>query len=268
MNSVITRFLLRLVSFCFFCLCTPIMADDDNPCDGLLAIINRPTVVDSTCVVPANDLVLEMGYAYYRLQGGFSSQSYPEMQVRWGLWANSEINLYLPYYVQQSEASTSGWTAAVVGVKHMFCTTKKSVFSMEALFTLPSGSQDQGSAGLGTTLNALYSYALTKKLGISVALGVSSLTEPRDEGGDRYTSINPDVIIIYDPTDKLQYFFEVYGQTKTAPDQGSAAMVDAGIQYLIRKTWEIDLSVGQRLYGQLFGGFTQYISLGMGFLFN
>jgi hypothetical protein len=236
-----------------------------SPCDGLLALLNRPTVADSPCVAPVNKLIGEFGYSYINFIDHGQGQRVPDLQLRLGLLGNTEVTVLPPSYVQQSHPYTSGWTATIAGVKHLLCSTKKSVLSVEALFTIPSGSRAFGSAGLGMTYNGIYEYNFTKKFSFTTMLGVSSLTAPPSDGGDRYTSFNPDVVFVYQPKSKYQFFLEVHGATKTFPDQGPGANCNVGIQYLLNKKLEIDLTYGQRIFGRL-GDFNNFISFGMGFI--
>lgn len=233
------------------------------PCDGLLSILNRPTIADSACVVPLNKVVAEMGYTYYNLSGGGVAHTFPQWVLRFGLLGSNEFVSILPTYVIQSVEPTSGWTATTLGLKHRFLYTKNQVVTFEALFTLPSGSYAFGSAGLGTTINGIFEYELTKTIALTTMLGVSSLTTPRQDGGERYNSFNPDVVLSWHPKDRIQFYGEIYGATSTGPGEGPGSNFDVGVQYLLTKKLEVDLSFGQRIFGKLYD-FNNYVSVGLG----
>ena len=85
-------------------------------------------------------------------------------------------------------------------------------------------------------------------------------------GGGRFTSVNPDITFTWLPLWNLQFYGEVYGQSRTGPGLGSGFDADGGVQYLLTPYCEVDLEEGVRLSGNL-GGFTHYFGAGMGFLF-
>ncbi len=242
----------------------------ENPCGGasaFLSIIDRPTVSDSACVVPFKKAVIEAGYQYQELTHSEGhEQNYPEAEFRLGLPANNEIAIVLPNYIHQSMAPHSGFSATTVGLKHEIGYTQKWLGAAEAVFTLPNGSAAFGSKGLGATVNALVDYTINPKFTLSLMLGVSTETQSSTDGGQRYGSINPDVVLTYVATEKINFYGEIYGQSKTAPNEGSGFNVDTGVLYLLYPNLEVDMEVGQRISGNL-DGFNHYIGAGFGIMF-
>lgn len=96
--------------------------------------------------------------------------------------------------------------------------------------------------------------------------GVSSQTQAINDGGKRYTSVNPDLVLSW-TKEKISVYGEIYGQSKTGPQNGSGFNADAGILYLIRKNIVIDLEAGHRLSGVL-GGFSHYVGTGISIQFS
>jgi hypothetical protein len=92
-------------------------------------------------------------------------------------------------------------------------------------------------------------------------LGVSSVSLSIDAGGGRISSINPDLVLSW-TKGKISIYGEVYGQSKTGPQEGSGFNSDAGIIYLLKKNIEIDIEMGRCISGQLFG-FSRYIGTGI-----
>ncbi|MES2219323.1 MAG: transporter [Pseudomonadota bacterium] len=239
----------------------------DNPCSGLLNIVERPSNADSTCVVPFKQALLEAGYQYQQLShSNGQQQNFPDTELRIGLPASNELTVLLPNYIHQTMAPHYGNTAAVVGIKHEIGYNEHWIGSVEALFTMPNGSSAFGSNGLGTTVNAIVGYTFNPKFNLTFMIGGSTLTESSLSGGQRYSSINPDVVFTYSPSERLDWYGEVYGQSKTAPGASSGFDADAGVLFLILPNWEIDLEVGQRISGNL-TGFAHYIGTGMSILF-
>lgn len=240
-----------------------------SPCDGanaILTLINRPTFANSPCVVPFKKAMLEAGYQYEKLRHTGTEQNFPEAELRIGLPADNEIFTTLPNYVHQSIIPHSGYNATSVGIKHALAYEKDWIVSAESIFILPSGSADFGSDGLGATLNGIFAYSFSPQFTLSLMMGVTSQTLPSNQGGGRYNSFNPDIVLAFPVQEKLALYGEVYGQTKTAPDQGSGFNMDTGLLYMLLQNFSVDLEVGQRLYGNL-NGFDHYIGTGIGLLF-
>lgn len=246
--------------------CNSCNNDGNSPCKGLLSILNRPTAANAACVVPYNKVVIETGFQYLNLTGGGTAQNFPEATLRIGLPGDWELVTLIPNYIHQSVVPHSGWTANVVGAKHEVGYSKNYIFTVESLLTLPTGDYNFGSAGFGTAFNGIYEYNLTKSLTFTLMVGVTSETTPREQGGKRYNSFNPDVVLTWQPLDKLQFFGEIYGQTNAGPGLGAGYNTDVGVQYLITSNIEIDTEFGQRIRGRL-GGFNNYVGVGMGFMF-
>jgi opacity protein-like surface antigen len=242
----------------------------DDPCASLLAVLNRPTVADSVCVVKPWKFIAEMGTQYqntYPDQGDL--MNFPEAQLRLGLPGSNEITVLPPNYIDVfgSDASAqSGFGATVVGFKHQFPNVAKWSYSAEGIFTLPSGSDALGSDGLGFAVNGIVNYSFTDIFSLALMLGYTTETTSTNDGGGRYSSVNPDLVFAAQTSQDLQFYLEVYGQSKTAPDQSSGYNVDGGIQYLPWENIELDLEYGQRISGEL-AGFANYVGAGAGFQF-
>lgn len=150
----------------------------DDPCSGskaLLAILDRPTVGDSACVVPNGNVVLELGAKRGKAQDSGRGFSLPEAEFRFGMPADNELVFLPPNYLHQSGPGTTidGSGPAVVGIKHELGYTDKWLGAVESLVTLPSGSPAFGSAGAGVAFNGIVSYSPTSNTGLSMMLGVS-----------------------------------------------------------------------------------------------
>lgn len=249
-----------------------------DPCSGpsaLLALLDRPTVSDGACVVPMGRVVMEIGFQHATLrgQGGGTTDNYPQPVLRAGLPGRSEFVLLAPNYTRQvqtvpdSPAETAaGLSAVTLGIKHSVGYTRSWLGAVEALFTLPSGGSAFGSRGLGVAFNGIAAYSLTEQTGLSLQLGVSSQTDPVSAGGKRFTCFISNIVATWQPTARLQFYGEIFGQSSTGPGKGAGYNADGGVQYLLTPFWEVDLEGGVRLTGDL-GGYTHYIGAGMGFRF-
>jgi len=217
-------------------------------------------------------VVLELGFirANLRGEGSGKADSYPQAEVRFGLPGRNELKILAPNYTSQRlrtpQEPSSGLSAASIGFKHELGYTGKWLGSVEAVLTLPSGNDVFGSRGLGTTVNGIVAYSLSAHVGLSLQLGISSLTDSVLAGGRRFTSFNQFLTATWNPIERLQLYGEFYGQTKTARSEGAGYNFDGGLQYLVTRWLEADLEAGVRLTGNL-GGFTHYYGVGIGILF-
>lgn len=258
-----------LLLLLFACSSLALADDSDNPCIGpnaLLSIVNRPSLLDSACVVPYKEALVELGYQYQRLYPGSGYQhNLPETVVRLGLPAQNEVEVLLPNYTHQTVYPKAGFDASAIGFKHSLSATAILQTTVESLFILPTGSYNFGSHGLGIILNAIADYSLTSQVSVTAMMGISTLSSPNAAGGTYYTSINPDVELSWSPNDKTSIYGEVAGQSKIGPGLGSGFIFDTGILYLLRNNITVDAEVGQRISGPVSGA--RYVGAGVAFGF-
>lgn len=241
----------------------------DSPCGSsanLLSLIDRPTAAVSACTVPEKNIVVESGYQYTQLIGSGVMHNLPETEIRFGLADNFEFVIYPSNYYNQSIVPRVGFGPTSLAVKHILASGSKWVASLELYTTLPSGSAFWGSQGTGGDVSGLLTYNVTDEINMLGEFGVSSTSLPVNYGGTSYKSFNSDVVLSWNK-DKLSFYAEVYGQSKTSPDDGSGYNGDFGIIYLLRKNIAVDVEVGQRLSGA-FGGFDTYFGTGISIQFG
>ncbi len=241
----------------------------DDPCASLLAVLNRPTVADSVCAVKPDQVILEAGVQYQTLYPGEGTAiNLPELQTRFGLPAGNEITVLLPLYVIQYglDEPVQGVGATSLGFKHQFPVRGQWIWAAEGLVTLPSGSEALGSDGTGAAVNGIVNYTFNSALSLAFMLGVTTATTSSSAGGERYTSVNPDLVFTWQINDVFQWYAEAYGQSKTGPHQTDGYNADTGFQYLPLEFLELDIEYGQRISGEL-GGFQRYIGVGGGIRF-
>ena len=278
-NRSRTRWQLALAGLACSCAALAQTAPVLPPCSGssaLLGLLDRPTVGDSSCVVPQGTTVLEAGATLGRLTGapGGTLDTAPNLELRFGLPDNSEF-VWLPpdFQYQRSDASGDapaqtlrGFGPTTLGIKHEIGYSAHWQWTAEALATLPSGGRLFGSDGVGGAVNGIVSYSSSGPFGASLMLGVSSETDPTAAGGGRYQSLNPDLVATWQSSDRLQFYAEVYGQSHAGYGQGWGSDADGGLQYLLAPDIEVDLEAGVRLQGNL-GGFSHYVGAGIGLMF-
>jgi hypothetical protein len=257
-----------LISIFYLTATNAFAAAVSDPCDpsNFLNIIDRPTASDSPCAVKFKKAAMELGYQYSKISHTGYTQTFPQTEFRLGLPANNEFVVVAPNYINLSAYPHTGFSATELGLKHEIGYTSTLVSAVESIVTLPTGSSAYGSDGVGVTLNAVFSYTYNPQLNLTFQIGASSLTLPSLFGGTRFTSFNPDAVVTYSVTPKLDIYIEGYGATRTAPKQGSGFITDAGVIYLLQPNLEIDLVGGQRISGKLLG-IDHYFGTGMSLQF-
>jgi outer membrane putative beta-barrel porin/alpha-amylase len=241
---------------------------------GFLAVIDRPTAEDSGCVVPQGMFDIEAGATagnLYPAPGG-SFYTLPNLTLRWGLPDNSELVWLPPDFQHQSisgspdspPATLHGFGPTTIGIKHVLGYSEHWQWTAEALTTLPSGDGTFGSHGVGGALNAIVSYG-TGPLGLSLMVGATSQTEPTAAGGRRFQSFNPDLVVTWAASARVQLFAEVYAQSHSGYQQGWGTSADGGLQCLVTPDLVVDLEEGVRIRGSL-GGFSNYTGMGLGLM--
>lgn len=239
-------------------------AQDNQP--DLLSFVDRPSISDSAMVVPYHYSVVEMGYLNFALTDNSHAQNTPQAVYRIGLPEKNELNITFPSYTQQQYVPNPGLSAANLGVKHILTTSDTFTASIEAILTLPSGSDANGSEGYGEAVNGIVNFSLSPTLSLTGMAGLTSQTDSVNNGGRRYASFNPIMALSWSK-EKLQIFAEVFAQTKTSYSQGAGLNVDTGIQYLMGNNIVVDVEVGKHLKGHI-GGYDHYIGAGMAILLS
>jgi hypothetical protein len=255
-------------SFLLAGLLLPVAAFGDyanSPCSGagaMLSLVNRPSAADSSCVAPTNSVITEMGVQYgnlYKPSG--AGYNLPEAEVRVGLRYDTELFAILPNFIHETISPHSGFAATTVGVKHGLVYNQVWQLSVTGLLIPSSGSQAFGALTTGGGANIDFSYVWNPQFSITAQFGVVTQAESSAQGGRSYTSANPDLVVSYTFNDTLDCYGELYGQSRTGPDQKSGFNFDGGFIYEIRKNMTVDIEVGQRISGTL-GSFSHYVGTG------
>lgn len=238
-------------------------------CEGpnsLLALIDRPTFAFSACVVPKENVLIESGSQYIQLQQEGTQFNLPETELRVGLFNQLEVDLFVPNYIHQSVDPKIGFTAMGVGMKHVLLSNEKSVLSVLGVVVPPSGSASFGSRGVSGFISSILTFNMSPEIGVTAMLQASSQTLPINFGGQRFTAIDPFLVLSWNK-EKLSLYGEIYGQNKTGPKYGGGTNMDVGIIYLIKRNIALDVEIGKSLKGIL-GNFNQYVGTGISVRFE
>jgi hypothetical protein len=228
-----------------------------------LNISNSPNNFDTPCSTPFKHLIIELNYVYQKLndQAGMQ-QNVPNAQIRIGLPSHNEFFIGPSNYISQTSAPKTGSTNTYFGLKHTINYNQKWIFAVEDIIETSGGSYAYGAQSWGTTFNAIANYNISDQFSLGGMLGISRQSDPKIIGGHSFNSVNPSLILSYNPNDKLSLYTEVYGQSKIAAETGAGFNFDAGVLYLFNPNILGYISAGQQLYNYL-GDFTHYLNLGV-----
>ncbi|KTC81394.1 transporter [Legionella brunensis] len=222
----------------------------DNPCTGspqVLVLTDRGGNVDSPCSLPLKTAFLEGGYQYQTLKPSGWQQTFPQGEFRIGLPGHNEIGLFLSNYNRINEAPFSGYSPFSFDFKHPFSYGQNWIFTGSGTVIFPGGSSAFGSESLGIAISGIGIYAFNEQWSATAMLEGGSFTNPTLEGGGRYTSLLPDVLISYAPIEKISLYAEIYGQSQTGPHESGAVIVDCGFIYMLKSMMALDFGVYQQL---------------------
>jgi hypothetical protein len=241
--------------------------DPTDPCaSGLLAWINRPSPTGSPCVIPNKKMVIEGGYQYLRLPAGAYGYVTPQTELRFGLPHNNEFLILTPSFYHQTISPRAGWSGVTLSVKHEIGYNTRWLGAVEGLLTLPSGSDNYGTKALAGTVNGILMYTFDPVFSLTGMLGVMSQSVQYIQNGERFTSINPDIVASWQLNQRWLIFAELYAQTRTGAREGAGLLTDGGIFYLPTPRISLDAELGQRISGQW--GFQNYAGVGFGLAFG
>lgn len=232
-----------------------------NSCEGILALVDRPSVAFSACTAPSKTVLIENGYNYQQLdQSGFA-HVLPQTELRLGLIANTELDIFPAVYSWQSAPRQLGWGSTSIGLKHIAYFDAHQLITLQGSIAPPSGGVNYGSRKTGFLVNGIYNYNFDSGLGISALMGVQSVIQPPNAGSEQYYSVNPILIVGWPWLDELNSYIEFYGQSKTAPTEGWGVNADAGLIFMVSSNLTIDLVYGHRISG-LLNNMGQYVGGG------
>ncbi|HSW69975.1 MAG TPA: transporter [Gammaproteobacteria bacterium] len=260
---------MKYIFFLLF-LAGPVFASENSffdPCSpGLIALINRPSMTGSPCVVPNKQILLEGGYQHFNLMGGATGYVTPQAEIRFGLPGHSEFLFSAPTFFHQTISPRAGWSAMTLSLKHEIGSNAHWLGTIEGLVTPPTGSENYGSRAWSGAVDGIMMYTFSSSFSVTGMLGVMSQSVQYIGNGARFTSINPDILASWQLNNKCLVFAELYSQTRTGAGEGLGLLTDAGILYLPIPEFSLDAELGQRITGNW--GFQSYAGLGFGVLFG
>ncbi|HVT62242.1 MAG TPA: hypothetical protein VHD33_01990, partial [Legionellaceae bacterium] len=234
--------------------------DDTTP--GMLSLVNRPTIAVSAFTMPLHEVMIESGYNSVKKTDQSKRVSlYPFTQIRTGLPNNGEFLVLLPIYVDNPVFPFTGWSPIGLGLKKEIYTSSATVFSLNGIGTLPSGSKYYGEQGFSGKLSGIIAHTFNNYFSVSSMLSVMYQNVSASQPDKQFASFNPDIVASFNITPAIVLYGEVYGQTRVSNTLGSGFNADEGFVFLVKDNMTMDIEISQRLSGHL-GGFDSYIGAG------
>lgn len=202
---------------------------------------DRPSITDSSIVVPSAELQFENGFTETADQGqrGFD---FPETLTRFGLTGKTELRLSTPNCFQNFNMGTgfgSGWGDLSLGLKRQLFETSGSFdTSLVLSVSFPTGADKLSSHGYDPQVSLPWSHAVTKNW---TAAGMFSLFWPT-QGRNRNLTGQASFLLDRQITNRWGAFIEYGGQF---PQRGGPQHVlHTGTTLSLTSNQQLDCHVG------------------------
>ncbi len=260
---------------------SPSVEAPNDPCGGparLLATLNRPTVGYSACALPKGAIVLEDGYQN-QTQGGANAavlSTFPQGFQRVGVGDRLELDLIGPAYNRSRIGKTiaTGYSDLGLSFKYELPQKGRFTYAVDGLFQAATGTGGFGAGGPTSAVDVDIAYAASPAIGIGTTLagystagatatGTTPAGLPTGGITSRYGYFLPSIVVTAQIPNYYQFYAELVGRTKLAPDQGGQVFTDFGLQKLLGQNLEVDGEYGIG-FAPVGGSRFRYIGLGLG----
>jgi hypothetical protein len=213
--------------------CGPAICFDDNPSP---IATDRPSVTDSSVVVPPGSLQFENGFMEAANQGQQTFDG-PETLLRFGAASKTELRLNVPDYLGQTGAG-SGFGDLAVGVKQQLGPAAGFDASLVLTLSLPTGARGISSGGYDPSVQLPWSRSLSPNW---TAAGMLSVYWPT-EGARRDVAGESTFLFDRQLTKPWDAFVEYAGDF---PERGGPRhLLHFGTSYKVTPHQQVDLHVG------------------------
>lgn len=228
-----------------------------DPCAGLLAELNRPTVGFSPCAAERGATIVEAGWQHETLDSSpaTSQTDFPQAFVRFGLAPRFELDLDGPDVTLANGGlgNAHGFHDTGLACKYEIDTTQQWQLAIDALYAPPNGAPafTAGRATYAANVDAAYSVTSSTSLGATLSLS----------SGGVFT---PSVLVLQQFDSATQAYVE-YVNVSHGAGFGDSSFVDVGMQRLVGQRVELDVEYGHALTGVPAQRF-EYVGAGFGLL--
>lgn len=163
----------------------PSPAPTQNPCDGMLNLINRPTLASAPCAVPPNHVLVENGYANVVSTGPAAgvAANYPQSVIRIGTFdPNFEVDIFAPNYTHSNASAPSGWGDFSIGTQFHLGQSGNAVWGGGAIVSIPTGNRAFTAGAAQYTADFNWVYNLGPVFGLFGTESFNALSAPNASG--------------------------------------------------------------------------------------
>ena len=218
----------------------PLKALAQSGGSDLVISTDRPSVANSSTVVPKGIFQVENGFLVTRLQGQ-TILDLPESSVRFGLLKRTELRLAVPDYFDTVGGSPSGFGDSAVGVKQQLGPIHSLNLSVIFFLSLPTGAQSISSHGYDPGLQFPWSRSLSANW---TASGQAAFYWPTQAGSHNFTG-EATFVLDRQLTKPWDTFVEYAGDF---PERGgSRQILHFGSSYKLAPRHQIDFQVAAGL---------------------
>ncbi|MBC5802877.1 MAG: hypothetical protein GIX03_07725 [Candidatus Eremiobacteraeota bacterium] len=244
-------------------------AAPSDPCTSLSSLVSRPTFGTAACAVKKGDLLFESGYTNLTSSGAGASNlvTVPQGNIRVGLGGNLEFDLGPPSIGYLSGAPRAvGITDGSIGLKEEIGYSKRAIYGMNVVYTLPVGSANVFSAnGGGIFANVNGALTLSPSVGLFATLGYNAQNAGTIAAPARYHDYQPSLGASVSLPQNFYVFLEGFDVSSTGPGLGGRFGYDTGFQKDIGSRLQLDFNYYDYLGAQS-GQHQHSIGLGAAYL--
>ncbi len=215
-------------------------------------ITDRPDQTESSCTVPKNSLQIETGFVYENFKKDndeFKNWGIGTTLLRYGVWDNFELRLGSYYQLSniqsnlsEMDSTQSGIGPIALGFKVYVVEEKgfRPEISIMADLTINKiGNLDYRPTYTYSSIKVLASHTLSDLFSLGYNFGYGNNGE--DAGGFFVYS----AVLGMSISDRFGAFAEIYGTSNEGDSPHTR--VDAGLTYLVRHNFQLDVSGGTGL---------------------
>lgn len=225
----------------------PSPAPTQNPCEGILNLINRPTIASAPCAVPTNHVLVESGYANVVSTGTGSgvAASYPQALIRIGTFdPKFEFDVFAPNYTHAGGAP-SGWGDLAVGTAFNLGSNEKAVWGGGAIVSIPTGNSSFTAGAAQFTGDFNWVYNLNPVFGLFGTESLNALSARNASGtAQSYFAFIPSTGISAQLSPNAVIYSEYTYYSQAGPGPGSKSLFDFGYEQAVGSNIELDIEYG------------------------
>jgi len=209
----------------------------------LVIATDRPSVTNSSVVVPEGGVQLENGFLATDTEGRYVLD-FPESYLRYGLLEKTELRLAVPDYfhdLPSGSATTSGFGDMAIGVKQQLGPVAGFDLSVISFLSLPTGSNDVSSHGYDPGLQFPWSHKLSENWNLAGQVAFYWPTQ----GGQRNFTDEATLLLDRQLSEPCDVFVEFAADV---PQRGgSSQLLHVGTAYKLAPHHQIDFHVAAGL---------------------